>query len=58
MVGDRLTIKLNGTLVVDNTPLENYWHRGRALPARGPIELQHHGDHLMFKNIYVKELSE
>ena len=56
MKGDKVTIKLNGKLVVDNTPLENYWHRGQPLPSRGPIELQHHGDHLWFKNIYVKEL--
>ena len=52
-----VTVKLNGKLVVDNTPLENYWHRGQALPSKGPIELQHHGDKLWFKNIYVKELS-
>ena len=58
MVGDRVTVKLNGKLVVDNTPLENYWERGKPLPARGPIELQHHGDHLWFKNIYVKELPD
>ena len=60
MKGDEVTIKLNGKLVVDNTPLENYWHRkeGLPLPARGPIELQHHGDHLWFKNIYVKELPD
>ena len=56
MIGDKVTVKLNGKLVVDNTPLENYWHRGHPLPARGPIELQHHGDSLWFKNIYVKEL--
>jgi hypothetical protein len=58
MVGDKVTIKLNGKLVVDDTPLENYWHRGEPLPARGPIELQHHGDHLWFKNIYIKELPQ
>ena len=58
MVGDRVTIKLNGKLVVDDTPLENYFERGKPLPARGPIELQHHGDHLWFKNIYVKELPD
>jgi hypothetical protein len=56
MVGDKVTIKLNDKLVVDNTVLENYWYRGQPLPARGPIELQHHGDKLWFKNIYVKEL--
>jgi hypothetical protein len=58
MAGDKVTIKLNGKLVVDNTPLENYWERGKPLPARGPIELQHHGDHLWFKNIYIKELPD
>jgi 3-keto-disaccharide hydrolase len=58
MKGDKVTIHLNGKLVVDNTPLENYWERGKPLPARGPIELQHHGDPLWFKNIYVKELPD
>lgn len=58
MVGDKVTVKLNGKLVVDNTPLENYWDRKSPLPARGPIELQHHGDKLWFKNIYVKELPD
>ncbi|HZZ79285.1 MAG TPA: DUF1080 domain-containing protein [Gemmataceae bacterium] len=58
MVGDKVTVKLNDKLVVDNTPLENYWNRKEALPARGPIELQHHGDKLWFKNIYVKELPD
>ncbi len=56
MKGDKVTVKLNGKLVVDNTPLENYWERGKPLPERGPIELQHHGDQLWFKNIYIKEL--
>jgi hypothetical protein len=56
MKGDRVTVHLNGKLVVDNVPLENYFERGRPLPTTGPIELQHHGDHLWFKNIYVKEL--
>src|SRR5262245_42063024 len=57
MKGARCTIKLNGKLVVDDTPLENYWNKQEALPAKGPSELQHHGDKLWFKNIYVKELS-
>jgi Domain of Unknown Function (DUF1080) len=56
MKGDQVTVYLNGKLVVDHTPLENYWERGKPLPARGPIELQHHGDRLWFKNIYVREL--
>lgn len=58
MKGDRVTVELNGVRVVDNTPLENYWEPSQPLPAKGPIELQHHGDSLWFKNIYVKELPD
>jgi hypothetical protein len=57
MRGDEVTVYLNDKLVVDKTPLENYWFPGQPLPEKGPIELQHHGDELWFKNIYVKELS-
>ena len=58
MKDDIVTVHLNGELVVDKTPLENYWEPGKPLPAKGPIELQHHGDHLWFKNIYIKELPD
>jgi hypothetical protein len=56
MRGDKVSVWLNEVLVVDNTPLENYWKASDPLPEKGPIELQHHGDHLEFKNIYIKEL--
>jgi hypothetical protein len=56
MKGDLVTIHLNGTLIVDEAPLFNYWEKGKPLPTTGPIELQHHGDVLWFKNIYIKEL--
>jgi len=58
MIGDRVTVKLNDKLVVDNVPLENYWEAGKPLPARGPIELQNHGNLLEFRNIYVRELPD
>lgn len=56
MKGDKVTIHLNGVLVIDEAPLEPYWDKKAPLPAMGPVELQHHGDKLWFKNIYVKEL--
>ena len=56
MKGDNATVYLNGELVVDDAPLANYWEKGKPLPAAGPIELQHHGDKLWFKNVYIKEL--
>jgi hypothetical protein len=58
MKGDRATVYLNGEKVVDDTPLENYWERDKPLPAKGPIELQHHGDRLWFRNIFIKELPD
>lgn len=56
MKGDKVTIHLNDVLVVDQAPLNNFWEKGKPLPATGPLELQYHGDRLWFKNIYVKEL--
>jgi hypothetical protein len=56
MVGDEVTVKLNGVLVVDKGKLPNYFEKGKPLPEKGPIELQYHGDRLWFRNIYIKEL--
>ena len=56
MVGEKVTIKLNGKLVVDNVTLENYWERGKPIYSTGQIELQNHGNTLWFRNIYIKEL--
>lgn len=57
MVGERVTVYLNGLLVVDDTPLENYWERGRPIYPRGPIELQSHGGPLWFRRLYIRELA-
>ncbi|MCS6776292.1 MAG: DUF1080 domain-containing protein [Chloroherpetonaceae bacterium] len=56
MIGDRVTVFLNGELVVHNVVMENYWERDRPIYPTGPIELQHHGDALWFKNIYIREI--
>ncbi len=58
MKGDHVTVYLNGEKVVDQAPLANYWEPDKPLPVKGPIELQHHGDRLWFKNIYIKELPD
>jgi hypothetical protein len=58
MVGEKVTVKLNGQLVVDDVPLENYWERDKPIYPSGSIELQNHGNTLYFKNVYVRDLSQ
>ena len=55
-VGDRVTVKLNGELVVDNVIMENYWDRSQPILPIEQIELQAHGSRCFFRDIYVKEL--
>jgi len=56
--GDRVTVKLNDKLVLDDAQLP-------GIPAKGPLALQHHAERkdgpwgaslLQFRNIYIKEL--
>jgi hypothetical protein len=56
MRGEKVSVWLNGELVVDDVTMENYWQRDQPIPARGPIELQHHGNPIEFKNIYIRKL--
>jgi len=56
MVGDRVTVYLNGVLVVDDVVMENYWDRSIPIFKRDAIELQAHGTDLLFRNVFVKEL--
>ncbi len=56
MVGERVTVHLNGELVVDNIPLENYWDRNLPIFPKEAIELQAHGENVRFRNIYVREI--
>src|SRR5262249_24808322 len=49
MKGDRLTVRLNGELVIDNAQLP-------GVARRGPIALQHHGDAIQFANLFIREL--
>ncbi len=57
MTGDRVTVKLNDRLVVDNTVLENYWERDKPIYPAGQIELQSHGTKLWFRDIWIREIS-
>ncbi len=57
MVGENVTVYLNGELVVDNIPMDNYWDRERLIFETGAIELQAHGTELTFRNIYIREIN-
>ena len=56
MRGDKVTVWLNGELVVDNVTLENYWDRSRPIFPKEQIELQCHGDPTEWRNIFIREL--
>ncbi len=56
MIADRVTVRLNDTLVVEKVVLENYWDRSKPIDAAGPIELQSHGSKLRFRDIFIREL--
>ncbi len=56
MKGDKVTVYLNGQLVVDNTVLENYWDRKLPIFNEEQIELQAHGNYVAYRDLYVREL--
>ena len=56
MRGDKVTVWLNGELVVDNVTLENYWDRKRPIFFKEQIELQCHGDPTEWRNIFIRPL--
>jgi len=47
--GESMTVVLNGEKVIDAAHLPD-------LPERGPVGLQHHGDSVEFRNLWIKEL--
>jgi len=49
MKGDRLTVKLNGEVVIKDAQLP-------GVPPEGDIGLQRHGSPIEFRNIYIKAL--
>lgn len=56
MIGERVTVYLNGVLVVDDVVMENYWERDKPIYPSGQIELQAHNTLLYFRNIYIREI--
>lgn len=55
MVDDKVTVWLNGQLVTDNIPLENYWDRNQSIFPNEQIELQAHGSVVYYRDLFIKE---
>lgn len=56
-VGSRVTVILNGQVVVNHAILENFYDRAAPLFQKGVIQLQTHGGEMQWKNIYIRELT-
>ena len=56
IVGARVSVWLNGKLVVNHALLENYYDRQTPIPKMGPIQLQTHGGEIRWRNIFLREI--
>jgi len=56
MIGERVTVYLNGELVVNDIIMENYWNRDLPILMKEQIELQAHGSIVAYRDIYIHEL--
>lgn len=56
MVGERVSVWLNGTRVVDHARLGNYFERGWPIPRVGPIQLQTHGGEIDWRRVRIREI--
>jgi hypothetical protein len=60
MVGEYVTVHLNGQRVVDHARLHNYFNRKKEtplpVPRSAPIQLQTHGGEISWRRIFVREI--
>lgn len=56
MIGERVTVFLNGKKVVDNAVMENYFDRANPIFQRGPVQLQTHGGEIRWRNVFIREI--
>jgi hypothetical protein len=56
MIGDKVSIWLNGQQTVNEQVLDNFFDRKRPVLPTGQIELQTHGSEIRFRNIYIREI--
>lgn len=56
MIGERVSVWLNGEKVVDNVIMENYWDRTQPVAMLEQLELQAHGSKVAYRDIYLREI--
>ena len=56
IIDDKVTVYLNGKLVVDNLIFENYKEPDRPIYSTGQIELQARDTTVTFRNIFIREI--
>lgn len=56
MIGEKVTVYLNGQLVTNKVVLENFWDRSLPIFSTEQIELQAHGSRIGYRNIYIREI--
>lgn len=56
MLDDRVTVKLNGQVVVDNVVLENHWNPGAPIAEGGHIEFEGSRSPIQLRNIFISVL--
>jgi hypothetical protein len=57
MVGERVSVYLNGEKVIDNAVMENYFDRKIPIFEKGPIQLQTHGGEIRWRNVFIREIN-
>ena len=56
MIGERVTVIMNGEKVVDNVVMENFFDRKNPIFEKGPIQLQTHGGEIRWRNVFIREI--
>ena len=56
MIGERVTVIMNGEKVVDNAVMENFFDRKNPIFEKGPIQLQTHGGEIRWRNVFIREI--
>ena len=56
MIGDKVTVFLNGKLVVDHATLRNFFDKKNPAFKTGTIQLQTHGKPIKWRNVFIREI--